>query len=391
MNKRDEKRTEAEAQAEQRLVDAMLRGIELDSTESISRRMQGVRSAISSETADQMVPTATRFRRPVRWQRFVQAAVGGAGALAAVLFLAVLLQPAPVGATELLEQARAAEARAASGDQRYRVRIHPPHGMTDRPVLDALLDVREGRFIRFELMQPDGSRHIWGLGRKGPWERGPRAENRSGRERPWPGWLESGSQALLIDTMPALLDLVVSGYEATRVQTDDGNTARIIATQRDPLRGGPDEVVIDLDPREQDVQALELRWNPGSDARWRRMHGMSSAGSMEPRGETSRGRKAPGSLPGQRGLENRRPGMDEKPERGRRSQRGTKFEAQDGKEMRGAERRRERWERPRRGGHRHGGPPQAPSLIRFERLPSGPVSESWFDGPISDWQSESKI
>ncbi|MCH2162048.1 MAG: hypothetical protein MK085_09270 [Phycisphaerales bacterium] len=393
MTEHDVHQNDVEANAEQRLIDAMLRGVHQDTPDALNARLQRVRSAIAAGAPEVDAPDSIPLRRPLRWQRYVQAAVGGAGALAAVLFLAVLLQPTPVGATALLEQARAAEALAANGDQRYQVQIHPPHGAKGRPVLDATLDVRNGKFIRFELTQPDGSRHIWGLGRKGPWERGPRAEMRPGRGRPWPGWLESGSQALLIDTMPALLDLVVAGYEATTVESEDGASTRIIATQRDPLLGGPDEVVIELDPEQQGVQVLELRWNPGSDARWRRMHGMSSSGSEDnARGEMGRARRGPGAQSGTRGAEDRRSRSEGMPERGRRSPRGSNAEGEDGQQAQGvSERRRERWDRPRRGaGQRPGGPPPAPSLIRFERLPGGPVSEDWFEGPVSGWQSEPK-
>ena len=388
MTESNRSRTDAETHAEDRLVDAMLRGLHHDTPDSIRGRLERVRTAIESDAGADEHPTALPIGRAIRWQRYVQAVVGGAGALAAVLFLAVLLQPAPVGATDLLNLAREAEARAANGDQRYKVSIHPPHGVVDRPVLEGVLDVRDGKLIRFELTRPDGRRHIWGLGRNGPWESGPKSTVSQVQGRRWPGWLESSSESLLIDTMPALLDLVVAGYEASTTEGEDDGR-RIVARQIDPLRGGPDEVVIDLDAGHQQVRALELRWNPGSDARWRRLHGMEKFASPE----NGRGRRGAGtnrSKDGHWGGDARRPDPTGPSQRGWRGQRGSNAESSASGQSHGLEHRRERWERPRRGGFRHGHPPQAPSRIRFERLPAGPVSEDWFDGPVQDSQSDPK-
>ena len=121
MTESNRSRTDAETHAEDRLVDAMLRGLHHDTPDSIRGRLERVRTAIESDAGADEHPTALPIGRAIRWQRYVQAVVGGAGALAAVLFLAVLLQPAPVGATDLLQQVASEAAvspKAPSSDWR---------------------------------------------------------------------------------------------------------------------------------------------------------------------------------------------------------------------------------------------------------------------------------
>ena len=79
-----------EHDADQRLVDAMLRAESIDDQASLEARMQRVADAISvDEQIVSLDSTRGRIGRR-RWARVVQAAIGGAGALAAVLIFSVM-------------------------------------------------------------------------------------------------------------------------------------------------------------------------------------------------------------------------------------------------------------------------------------------------------------
>ena len=261
------------------------------------------------------------------------------------------------------------------------------------PVLKGVLDVRDGQQMRFDLTQPNGTHHIWGFGAEGPWQLRPNGRIIRDRTARWPRWLMGESRSLLIDTMPGLLDLVLTGYDASSSQSEDGVT-RIIATQRDTAEGGPDEIVIELDPGENQVSALELRWNQDSEEQWRRKHenGGRSGSDVQRRrrGDPAEGDRMhrrgeiEGGLPPSprgRGMDSRmhprhpslgREGMQEVP-----VDRSARI-ANDG-DARSLDRHaamREKFRRP-------GGPP-APSVIRFERIPIENVPLNWYSGPESN-------
>ena len=234
--------------ADQLIVDAMLRGRELDTSESIDERMERVREGIAGDTLEQRPrpATATGSRGSRNWNNVIRAALGGATAIAAVLIVAVLLQTSPVSATDLLQRAHTIETNSAAGDRRYMVTIRPPHQRSSLPIVEGILDVRDGKQMRFDLTHPNGTHHIWGFGPDGPWQVTPNGHVIRDRAARWPRWLMGESRALLIDTMPSLLDLVLTGYDASSSQGEDGLT-RIVATQRDASEGGPDEIIIELD------------------------------------------------------------------------------------------------------------------------------------------------
>lgn len=389
----------ARNKADQLLVDAMLRGGKLDTNESLDLRMGRVHEEISND-ADQYQ------HRPVvssqsgggrNWNTVFRAALGGVTAIAAVLMVAVLLQTSPVSATDLLERAHKVELTSATGDHRYMVTISPPHQRSQHPELQGVLDVRDGKHMRFDLTQPNGTHHIWGFGPEGPWQLTPRGHVVRDRAARCPRWLLGESRSLLIDTMPGLLDLVLTGYDATSTKDENGLT-QIIATQRDAAEGGPDEIVIELDGEQNEVVALELRWSPDSEERWRRMHGgagqrsdastdgrrrgdpssrdrkrkaiAESEGAQSPpfgRSQDARHRPGhPGDRPGRRGGEN---GKDKEMNRSMAAEKATHERLERRRESM-----REKFRRP-------GGPP-VPSAIRFQRVPNAEfISDDWYSGP----------
>ena len=351
-----------EHDADQRLVDAMLRAENIDDQISVDARMQRVKDVIFGD--DQIVsPESARHgigRR--RWARVIQAAIGGAGALAAVLLFSVMLRPAPVQATAILQRAHESEVRSSTGEHRYQLEIHPPNGMNHHPVLSGVLYVRDGEMMRFDLTQPDGSVHVWGMDELGPWEKPPRRDARRSSHPRWPRWLEGDSQALLVDTMPGLLELVLSGYDAEVIGGDDDDVLSLLASQQVPSDRGPDEVLVRLDKDGDEVRELELRWNQTS--------GHRRPGSQH---------HPPGHGPGMGGMP---------PRDGPRGRRGMapRPDHPAGRPGPGAKGRRP--PPPPKGhhsadGHR-GGPrpmPLAASKINFKRVESGPVSEDWYKGP----------
>jgi len=240
-------REQMNAEAEQRLVDALLRSEHLDTPASIDARIQLLREEIS--------PTVDDVE--IKKSRLLQVVVGGASAIAAVLMVSLLLlKPAPVSAISLLQKAQRIELSDISGDHRYKVTIEPARGGHGGPSLEAILDVRDGRRLRFDLTQPNGTHHMWVLGPSGHWEKAPHRGVRYLDEARWPRVLEGQSLSLLIDTMPSLLDLVIKGYDA-----EDLSDHRIRASQRNPDENGPEEILIDLNEDTGEVQSLELRWN----------------------------------------------------------------------------------------------------------------------------------
>lgn len=338
--------------ADQRLIDAILRGRRLDTTASLEARFTRVQEGIEvPQPAGRPRPLA-RVRRRHSWRTVTRAALGGVSALAAVLMIAVLMQPSPVSATALLEQAQSFELKSSSGVRRYVVSISAPHGRPGMPMLTGILDVRDGEHMRFDLTQPNGTHHIWGMGPEGPWQLPPNGRPKREVKGRWPRWLEGTSQALLIDTMPSLLDLVLDGYDVMTSE-EDGMT-KLMAIQRDASEGGPDEVVIELDREVGGVFAIELRWAPSSEERWRRARDQA-----RPReGDARPPRRSP-----QVGDE------------GRRTPSGVHPARSSG----GGERDRARGAH----GRRPGGPP-APRVIRFQRVPAEPVDSDWFTGPVNN-------
>ena len=388
----------ADLQADQLLVDAMLRGSVRDTTESLQDRMHRVQRAISAEAQQSQLQLAsTSETKPIRnWNNIYRAALGGVTALAAVLMVAVLLQTSPVSATDLLQRAHTVESNAAVGEQRYQVTIRPPHQHGSLPVVSGILDVRDGRQMRFDLTHPNGTHHIWGFGPEGPWQITPSGKVIRDRGPRWPRWLMGESRSLLIDTMPGLLDLVLTGYDAESTTADDGMT-RIVATQRDAAEGGPDEIVIELDPEENQVHALELRWSPGSEERWQRSHHGQRRAKDASGDATDRG-PHPSRESARRGESN---ATDGPPGRGRgfaQRHRPPGHPGQGGR--RGApahqqlmdedaaadtkanphQRRRDAMREMKDRFRRPGGPP-APRSIRFERIPTQTLPDDWYAGP----------
>lgn len=350
--------------ADQRLVDAMLRGLRLDTSEAMAGRLAQVQEAIQEDQATARprpvgVVGSTRRRS---WLTFTRAALGGVSALAAVLLIAVFMQPSPVSATALLERAHALELKSTTGDRRYQVSVLAPHGRGELPTITGVLDVRDGDQMRFDLTQPNGKHHVWGIGPEGPWQLPPNGKPVREAKGRWPRWLQGTSQALLIDTMPSLLDLVIGGYDATTSRENEQTV--IIATQRDASEGGPDEIVIQLDHEGGAVSTLELRWKPDSDERWRKAR------------EHARVHGVPGTPP--RRDDRTTDGQRRPPAQGARGGR------RDGAEDRGPDREFARDHDRRRMAnlrHRRPGGPPAPRSIRFERVPSATVPHDWYLAP----------
>ena len=363
MSREAEEFNGVEHDADQRLVDAMIRAEMIDDQATIDARMLRVRNAISGDEQEVSLESAPGRTGRLRWARVVQAAIGGAGAIAAVLIFSVMLRPVPVQATAILQRAHDSEIRSSPGEHRYQLEIHPPDGMGHHPVLSGVLYVRDGEMMRFDLTQPDGSVHVWGMDDQGPWEKPPRREARRSAHPRWPRWLEGESQALLVDTMPGLLGLVLAGYDAEVIEEDEDDALSLLASQQDPSERGPDEVLVRLNKGGDEVRELELRWNRSSDHR--------RPGSRDhPFGHGS--------------------GMGDKPPRdGPRGRRGMAPPRSDHPKGRGGpEGKSRRPPPPPKGmhppeGHR-GGPrpvPLAAGKINFKRVDSGPVSEDWYKGP----------
>ena len=334
------------AEADQRLVDALLRGQHKDTQETLDSRIDRV--------LEEMNPVVSQ--EPAKNGRIFKLTLG-ASAIAAVLMVSlIVLQPTPVSAISLLEKAQKIELTRNSGDQRYRVAITPRLGGPNAPELKAILDVRDGHQIRFDLTQPNGTHHVWGLGPSGPWEKAPHRRVAFLEETRWPKLLEGESLSLLIDTMPSLLDLVITGYNA-----EDLSDHRIRATKRDEAENGPDGILIDLNENTGEVAALELRWD-----------------SQKP-GTSNRGSTRPGK--GER--------LRREPPRGGRSDRFMPPPRPPGHKGEGP---RDRSGRPpHMGGKGPGSPfgrPKAvsplPGVIRFERISSVDVPVGWFSGNSSN-------
>ena len=350
-----------EHEADQRMVDAMLRAEVIDDQASLDVRMHRIRIAISTDGEGDSHDSVRSAAAHRRWARVARAAIGGAGAIAAVLLFSVMLRPVPVQATAILQRVHDSEIRSSTGEHRYQLEIHPPNEMDHRPVLSGVLYVRDGELMRFDLTHPDGSVHVWGMDEQGPWEKPPRREARRSAHPRWPRWLEGESQALLVDTMPGLLELVLSGYEAEVIGEEGDDALTLLASQQDPSERGPDEVLIRLNGDGDEVRELELRWNHRPDHRrpGAREHPVGHGPGM-------------GDMPPRDGPRGRR-GMAPRPEHPK-SRPGP-----------GADGRRPP---PPKGGHSpegHRGRPHPMSLaaskIKFKRVQSGPVSEDWYKGP----------
>jgi hypothetical protein len=385
----------AHEKADQLLVDAMLRGQQLDTSNSLEDRLERIQRSIAreSEVLDSAVAPLVTPVSGRNWNAVIRAALGGATAIAAVLMVVVLLQTSPVSATDLLERAHQIETSSAIGDHRYEVTIRPSHQHGNMPVLKGVLDVRDGKQMRFDLTQPNGTHHIWGFGVDGPWQLRPNGRVIRDRAARWPRWLMGESRSLLIDTMPGLLDLVLTGYDAFSSHSEDGITT-IIATQRDAAEGGPDEIVIELDPGENQVSALELRWNPDSEEQWRRKHEVSGRSGSDAqrrrRGDPAEGDRMhrPGEFEGGPPPPPRGRGMDSRmhprhPPLGREGTREVSVDQparivndRNAKSLDRHAAMREKFRRP-------GGPP-APSAIRFERIAVENVPLNWYSGPESN-------
>ena len=336
-------REQINAEADQRVVDALLRARHLDTPESIDARMKVLRDQISSPVDS--VET--------KKGRIFQMAIGGASAIAAVVMVSLILfNPAPVSAISLLEKAQRIELSDVSGDHRYRVTIEPAHGGHGAPPLEAILDVRDGRQLRFDLTQPNGTHHIWGLGPSGPWEKPPHREVKYLDETRWPKILEGQSLSLLIDTMPSLLDLVIKGYDA-----EDLSDNRIRATKRDPNTNGPEEILIDLNEDTGEVESLELRWNPKSIGSGHRPPGPDGKGPHHRR-DSPRGGPPPDRFMPPPPNHLRDSGPRDRP--GRPPHKGAKGPGSP---------------------FGHPGPVSPPpGIIRFERISSVDVPIGWFSG-----------
>lgn len=362
MNRDEEAFEHVEHDADQRMVDAMLRAEMFDDQASLDARMKSVTNAIFGD--DPKIPSESVRKEAERrrWSRMVRAAIGGAGAIAAVLLFSVMLRPLPVEATAILQRVHESEIRSSRGELRYQLEIHPPDGSGRRPVLSGVLCVRDGEMMRFDLTQPDGSVHVWGMDEHGPWEKPPRREARRSAHPRWPRWLEGDSQALLVDTMPGLLELVLSGYDAEVVPSDGDDVLTLLASQQDPSDRGPDEVLLRLNKDGDEVRELELRWNRGPG---HRQHGFRD----HPAG---RGSGVSGMPPrdGPRGRRGMAPRSDHAKGRGGLGGRDRHAAAPHGA--------MHPPDGPRSG---HRPMPLAASKITFKRVESGPVSEDWYKGP----------
>ena len=334
------------AEADQRIVDALLRSRHLDTPESIEARVKRLREEIA--------PSIDIVEE--RKGRLLQMVVGGASAIAAILMVSLILfRSTPVSAISLLERAQQVELSSVSGDHRYRVTIKPAHGGHDVPPLEALLDVRDGQQLRFDLTQPNGTHHIWGLGPSGFWEKAPHRGVRYLDEPRWPKLLEGQSVSLLIDTMPSLLELVIKGYDAENLSEH-----QIRAFQRNPDEHGPKEILIDLDEYSGEVQSLELRWAPKTSGSETRSPGRDGKGPHS-RKDSPRGGHPPDRF------------MPPPPKRS----------GDAGPRGRGGR-------PPHKGGRGPGSPhvrpgqvSPPPGIIRFERISSVDVPVGWFSGNSS--------
>lgn len=271
-----------------RLVDALLRGLAPGEASAASRRVHDVTAAIRAETTR---PSTS----PRRWHRwFIGSAAGLASA--AVVTLSVLLVRSPeAGAATVLE--RAVAAAGGFGPRSYRVEIdHQGGHRGDRGVegtLDLLVRPEGPMFVRLEVAPRGGDsaalddRRVMGRDAAGAWVVTRDGEVERVDADRWSRHLLAGTAPLVADDLAGLLSALPRDHEVI-FDEDEVGRPRIRATRRraidDPESpsgrprpgrpsrpegrppspegplGPPRLIEVSLDPDTCDIVALRFVW-----------------------------------------------------------------------------------------------------------------------------------
>lgn len=294
-----------------RLVDALLRGLATGEASAASRRVHDVTAAIRAE--------ATRpSSSPRRWHRwFIGSAAGLASA--AVVTLSVLLVRSPeAGAATVLE--RAVAVAGGFGPRSYRVEIDHRGGRPADPgvegVLDLLVRADGPMLVRLEVgpRGAPGTDHGGGraMGRdaEGAWVTGPDGlVERVDADR-WARHLLAGTAPLVADDLAGLLGGLPRDHEVL-LDEDEAGRPRVVATRRTaaespdpsdrprrpgeatrgaaapsppppPSMGPPRRIEVVLDPDTYEIASLRFVWPSSERPRGRPSVGREALGPARP-------------------------------------------------------------------------------------------------------------
>jgi hypothetical protein len=224
--------------ADDALVDALLRGAASDEPARERARVEDVvRSIRSGSVTAPRVATAGRS-----WRSW---AVGSLASLAsaAVVVLAVLVIREPeAGAASILDRA-VLQARSA-GPRSFAVEIEfdVPEGHRTNGQLDLLLRTDDRPLVRLATSDPVGGDRLSGWDVAGPWVQRPDGEVDRPDPRHWTRRFLGGTLDLLVDDLPGFLAGLPLDHDVTIDEAPDGRP-RLVATRRPretaPDRSGP--------------------------------------------------------------------------------------------------------------------------------------------------------
>lgn len=274
-----------------RVVDALLRGLATSEPAARGRRVGGVLDRIRADGAPRPGGSG--------WTRWIIGSAASLASAAAILLAALLIQSPEAGAATVLD--RAIAAAAVHGPRSFRVEIDHRTGRASEadPGVEGVLDLllRPGRptLVRLEVVRrgswddPGQPRRAMGRDERGAWVTEPNGRVRRLDEGDWERHLLGGTSPLVMDDLAGLLAALPEDH-AVVVDEDAAGRPRLRATRlaeresrppTDPRReagaprgsgdrrpdgppqhriGPPRVIEVVLDPSTSEVAELRFVW-----------------------------------------------------------------------------------------------------------------------------------
>jgi len=268
----EESKPEPNRDADERMIEAMLRATHaaerLDEERRIQSAMDVIRASETLETSDRSGSSVTPGNLASKRGRWWIAALGGVGSVAALVAITILAQPSEVRAERIIARAKIAAGNVDS--RRFDVLIEAPSGFeaSDR---EGWVEVRSRPaahpLLRFEVQEPIEQAQAWGVDDQGGWERNSQGlVNRFNRTE-WGDRTLGGGLDLLIDAIPAMFLRVEKGYDLVAATTRTMSPT-LVATKRVGVdEKSPDRIRVEFNAETYEVSLLVLEWDQTIDRR----------------------------------------------------------------------------------------------------------------------------
>jgi hypothetical protein len=262
----DESRNGPDREADERIIEAMLRATHSAEHLDEERRIQSAMFAIRDLERTAPVAFSESVASPEsvasRRGRWWIAALGGVGSIAALVVITILSQPSEVRAERIIARAKIAAESVES--RRFDVFIESTVA-SETLDYEGWVELRSRPeshpLLRFEVEEPADQAYAWGVDDQGGWERTPQGLVSRFKRTEWSDRILGGGLDLLVDAIPAMLSRVEQGYDLIAATTRTMSPT-LVATKRIAFDAkSPDRIRVEFDAETYEVSLLVLEWD----------------------------------------------------------------------------------------------------------------------------------